>query len=916
MAFLPTTKNASVARINSEPLCGVQKYPLLLTKFTPPRGPEVLLSRDRLLKRLDRAENTSLTLICAAAGSGKTTLLTQWYRECQQQNHAVAWLSLESSDNTPLLFSRYLLTALRPLYQGLHNGLAYYLEEEQSSDFLLFLTGLINQLHHCPYPLYLVLDDYQNIRHPDIHQGIAYLLNHAPACLHLLIGSRCRPPIALGRLQIQEQLTEIDDNALRFTHDEATQYFSRTLSAPLHQWDLQRVLATTEGWISGMKIAALSLQQYSPTDQLIRDINIHSRTLTRYLEEIIFSPLPPEVCIFLMQTSILNRLHPTLCNAVTGQNNGAEMLAWIDQNNLFLSSLDESGTWFRYPPFMRDALIRRLQQSTPGTVHQLHQRAGNWFAAQQHWAEAIRHGLESGDAAPLHAEASAQSLAEEGDIETMVRWMYSLPANLDTSRVELQLNLAWALAHRFHFNQARQLLDAIESRVIDSGESLIHSTRVKLRVVRGICEAFAGNIPGSIEIVEPLLQEIPCGDIWVDGLVCNILSYCHLATLRSQRALDVQRRIAGNQEENRNLFVKVYRTFVVAQGHYRQADLQRAQQLANQALQDAEPCVGANTSSGATLAPLLAAIAWEQGKTEQIDELLRPRLQMIDNFAPPEGLSDCYITLAKLAVLKGQISEAEVWLTHAEQLAVQREWSGALAPLLAERIRLYLQSDNIAQARHLLTPLQELTQQHHSTKPELITWYLKISRSRLLLADNQLQVAAEHLSALVIEQEQCGEWLSAIHSRLLLTTALWRAGETDQAISICKPALRQVLSQNLRGSLQDSGPELSLVVNSLRNQQGTDREFSPIIDPLWSLLATIQTGSGKSNTPVPQLRLTEREQQTLQLIAEGHPNKIIARTMGISAETVKWHLKHLYEKLEASNRTQAVNLARKWDLLD
>jgi len=915
MAFLPATKETSGVPVKSESSGFTPQPSLLLTKFVPPRSPEILLLRDRLLQRLDSAETASLTLVCAAAGSGKTTLLTQWYRERQQQGDSVAWLSLEQSDNATLLFSRYLLAALRPLYQGLNITFDPYQKEGLSTDFALFLTELINQLHHCPYPLYLILDDYQNIHHPDIHHGLAYLLKHAPASLHLVVSSRCRPPVELARLQIQEQLIEIDDGELRFTMDEATGYFSCALATPLHKWDVQRLLAATEGWIAGMKIASLSSQS-SQTDRLIRDINTHSRTLTRYLEEIIFSPLPAEICVFLMQTSILNRLHPTLCNAVTGQNNGAEMLLWIEQHNLFLTSLDKSGTWFRYQPLMRDALVRRLHQSTPGTIHQLHERAGNWFATHQLWAEAIRHALASGQPTPLHAEVSAQSLAEEGDIETMVRWTRSLPANLGTSHVELQLNLAWALAHRFHFNDARQLLDTIENRVVENGEPLIRSTWVKLRVVRGICEAFAGNIRGSIEIVEPLLQEIPCGDMWVDGLVCNILSYCHLAALRPQQALDIQRRVAGTQDENRNLFVKVYRTFVVAQGHFRQGDLQAAQHLASQALHHAEPDNEVHSSSGATLAPLLAAIAWEQGKTEPVDELLRPRLQMIDNFSPPEGLSYCYITLARQAMLNEQLSEAESLLIHAEQLAHLRGWSGALAPLLAERIKLCIQSDNIAQAHQLLNPLQELARQNQSANHRLISWHLELSRSRLLLADGEPLLASEQLYSLVAEQELCGEWLSAVHSRLLLTIALWRADETERAITACKPALPRILSQNLLRSLLDTGPELLLLLNHLRKQREIGDEFSNLITQLWSMLSAMEISHHKFLPDISSLKLTEREQQTLRLIAEGHANKSIARILGISAETVKWHLKHLYQKLQASNRTQAVNQARKWHLLN
>lgn len=914
MTFLPTVKKASVTLINNEPLRFAYHYPLLLTKFIPPRSPERLLQRDRLLQRLNHAENVSLTLVCAAIGSGKTTLLTQWYRESQQRGDAVAWLSLENSENSPQLFSRYLLEALRPLYQGASSSLEHYLKEEQPADFSLFLAALINQLHHCSYPLYLILDDYQNIDNPDIHRGVAYLLNHAPASLHLVISSRSRPPIVLSQLQVQEQLIEISDDELRFTLDEATHYFTHAPMS-LHKRDIQRLVTTTEGWIAGMKIATLPSPSSSPSVQLIRDINTRSRALTRYLEEIIFSPLPKEVCAFLMQTSILNRLHPTLCNAVTGETNGVEMLAWIEQHNLFLSSLDEGGTWFRYHPLMRDALHSRLQRSHPSHVYQLHERAGNWFATQQLWAEAIRHALASGQPVPLHAEVSAQSLAEEGDIETMVRWIHSLPANLSPSHIELQLNLAWALAHRFHFNEARQLLDSIESQVSKNKTQLLRSTWVKLRVVRGICEAFADNIFGSIEIVEPLLGEIPCGDIWVDGLICNILSYCHLAALRPQQALDVQQHIIGNREENRNLFVKVYRTFVVAQGHFRQGDLRAAQQLANQALQSAEPSLGDNSSSGATLAPLLAAIDWEFGHLEPIEGLLRFRLQMIDSFAPPEGLSHCYIILSRLAVLNNQPSEAESLLTHAEQLAGQRGWSGTLAPLLAERIALCIQSGDIAKARRILIPLQELALQQ-TEKNRLITWYLGLSQSRLMLVENQPLAAVACLSPLVGEQEQCGEWFFAVHSRLLLTVALWQAGDNLQAITVCKPALQRVLQQNLLRSLLDAAPGLLSVLHSLHKQHEPDGELPQMMTQLWSLIATSGIGAKETDADISPLKLTEREQQTLQLIAEGHSNKSIARTLGISAETVKWHLKHLYEKLQASNRTQAVNQARKWCLLN
>ena len=916
MVFLPTPKDRSVTLVKNEFSPITQNSPLLLSKFIPPRLPEVLSERKRLLQHLNDAEAASLTLVCAAAGFGKTTLLTQWYRQRQYQGDAIAWLSLEESDNSPSLFACYLLDAIRPLYQGWNKTVKPPLTGNLGDDLSFLLTELINQLHHCPHSVYLILDDYQNIHHPDIHQGVCYLLNHAPASLHIIISSRCRPKFELSRLQMQEQLVEIYDDELRFNFAEAQQYLSHAMTTTLQRWDIQRLVATTEGWITGIKIATLARVQNPDTHSLIRELNVHSHALTRYLEEVIFSPLPAEVFRFLMQTSILNRLHPALCNVVTGQNNGAEMLAWIEQHNLFLSSLDESGTWFRYHPLIRDALSSRLQQSCQSYINQLHERASHWFAAEQQWSEAMRHALAAGKPIALDAELSAQSLAEEGDIETMVRWRHHLPTHLGDSQIDLQLNLAWALAHHFRFNDAHQLLNTIEAWVAEKGKMLPHYTWVKLRVIRGICEALADNIPGSIAIVEPLLEEIPCGDIWVDGLVCNILSFCHLAALRPQQALDVQLYVAGSGEESRNLFVNVYRTFVVAQGHLRQGNLQEAQYLASQTLHDAEPYSGANTSSGATLAPILAAIAWELGETAPVDDLLRPRLKMIDDFAPPEGLSRCYIVLARQALLRGEIQDAEALLIHAEQLATQRGWLGALAPLLAERITFSLKSGNRGKAQRLLHQLQQLARQNRYSKNRLINGYITLSQSRFMLDEGEYLAAAELLYPLVNEQEHCGEWLSVVYSRLLLAIALWRAGQSDLAAAACKPALQWALQQNLLRCLLDTGPELFLLLNYLRGQQPPQDAFTHTISKLKSLLAVTETNTPASHAENSPSKLTEREQQALYLIAEGYPNKSIARSLGISAETVKWHLKHLYEKLEANNRTQAVSQARKLKLLN
>lgn len=902
MAFLPSADDSLTAFVHQEPLRFTGTLPLISTRFTPPRTPESLLSRERLLQRLDGAVSRRLTLLRAPAGFGKTILLAQWYRHRLRQGDALAWLSLEEEDNAPLLFMRYLQEALRPLWQGWSPSFLHLLQGELPAELPLFFAELVNQLNQCPHPLYLILDDYQCISDPAIHQGMSWLLHHAPPALHLLIGSRSQPPLALSRLHMQDQLLEVYDPELRFNPSEARAYFAG--ASGLDPQAIPRLIALTQGWVAGMKMAALS-----PDASTAMGFGAGSRSISRYLDEVIFAPLPPEVFDFLLHTSVLNRLHPDLCDAVCGRHNGGEMLRWIAQHNLFLSALDDSGRWFRYHPLMRDALLHRLRHGGDIDIRQLHDRASAWFASQQLWAEAIRHALAAGKSAARDAEAGAQSLAEEGDIDTLVQWIRYLPANLDPSRIELQLNLAWALAHRFRFSDARQLLDAIETQSAAHGGALAHSSWVKLRVVRAICEAFADNIARSIAIVEPLLREVPCGDIWVDGLVCNILSYCHLADSRPQQALEVQQRVSGVSVANRNLFVTVYRAFVMAQSYLRQGNLAEAERQAAGALRYAEQHTGENASSGATLAPILAEIAWEQGKGEQAQSLLVPRLETIDNFCPPDGLSRGYIILARQAREMGRLAEAESLLLHAEGLAAQRGWLRAQAPLLAERIAVALHAGDKLAADALLLRLQALSQ------TEAGGGYIALSQSRLLIAAGEPQAAARLLDTLAGVRETSGEWLFAVRLRLKQALALWRAGEREQAMAVCRPALARALRQGLWRSLLEGREEMAALLAEMHKRGAADDALTADIVALLSRFAAAGIVIDTARPQPPALRLTEREQQTLRLIASGHSNKGVARELGISAETVKWHLKQLYEKLQVKGRIQAVNQAREWRLL-
>ncbi|TBV06599.1 LuxR C-terminal-related transcriptional regulator [Stutzerimonas kirkiae] len=907
-------------RLASGPLRLTRGLPLILTKLVPPRSPGELLRRPRLLERLDPVRLRRLALVSAGAGFGKTTLLAQWHHCLAEQGERVAWLSLDEDDDSPWQFIPYLLQALRPLHQDWDPGFWQRLEQHTPTSPQQLLAELINQLHDCPHDLFLIIDDFHVIDDRGVHDALGYLLAHAPPALHLIIGSRFRPRLALSRLQAEDQLVEVGDQELRFTLEEARGYFNETLAVPLSGQDTQRLLSLTEGWIAGMKIASLSPGLRDDPARLIDNLRGGTRAITRYLKEVVFDPLPVEVFDFLLRTSILGRLNAGLCNAVTERDDGEAMLEWIERHNLFLSALDEHGAWFRYHPLLRETLGNRLRRCAGIDIKQLHERASGWFVEQRLWAEAVRHALVAGKpiGSPGQDGASAQSLAEEGDIDTLVRWMHHLPVSLDPSRIDLQLNLAWALAHYFRFDEARQLLDNLDQLVAGHRAGLRRSTWVKLRVVRAICEAFSENIAESLALVEPLLQEVPCGDTWVDGLVCNILSYCHVVEQRYAEALAVQRHMPGPDAPLGNLFVSVYRAFIIAQCHLCQGDLDAAERHARQALLQAERYTGAQSSSSATLAPLLAEIAYERGEHDQLAPLLADKLDQIDRFSPPDGLRRCYVSLARQALCNGAPHQAERLLEHALQLAIARRWRRLQALLLAEqaRVRLlqgdYPAAEQLQQQLERLAPLARIDAEHPCQRA--IAQHALLGRSRLLLAAGQAAQAAKLLGRLVAEQESRHDWLAAARLRVLWARALWQADESDKACTALQPALRLAGRQRLERSLLDAGDELLPLLSRLQKKLPARHETGEILARL--LERHPQADERQRQGHTTRQGLSERECQALRLVAEGQSNKEIARSLDISTETVKWHLKNIYGKLNVTSRTQAIGRAQELGLLE
>ncbi len=405
--------------------------PIPASKFYVPVPRSDLVSRPRLVLKLIEGLANPLILISAPAGFGKTTLIAEWHASSAGQDFPLAWLSLEPEDNDPVRFITCFISALESLQPGIRaetEGLV------QSSPLKAILDALFPYLSRIPAHSALVLEDFHVITASVIHDAIAYFISHMPPCVHLILSSRTDPPLPLSRLRVRGDLTEIRTEELRFTHEETEAYLNRIMGRALSATDIDALETRTEGWIAGLKLAALSMPNEPDADltSFISEFAGSHHLIADYLIEEVLNGQPEPVRNFLLLTSVLDWLSGPLCDAVTGQGNGQAILEQLDQENLFIVRLDNDRAWFRYHHLFGELLRHRLNQTHPGLATELHRRAAEWYEQDNCLDCAIDEALEGKafDLAADYIEHIRLTMLTSGQTETLSRWVHTLPARI------------------------------------------------------------------------------------------------------------------------------------------------------------------------------------------------------------------------------------------------------------------------------------------------------------------------------------------------------------------------------------------------------------------------------------------------------------------------------------------------------
>lgn len=950
---------------------------LLKTKlFPPPLRPE-RVGRPRLIQRLNAGSRSGprLTLISAPAGFGKTTLLSEWIEDCRSKiadpgseldelestidSPIFLWLSLDEGDNDPGRFLAYLIAAFQEVNEAIGKGLIEALASLQPPIIEPVLIDLINQINASPQGFILILDDYHVIDSRSIHEALTFLIDHIPPQLHLVIATREDPPLPLARLRGRGQLNELRQSDLRFKPGEAAEFLNQVMKLDISEGDVAALNARAEGWIAGLQMGALALQGTISAQGeggvagFVRSFTGSSRYILDYLLEEVLHRQPEPVQVFLLQTSILERLCGPLCEAVLGKresdaptaslfpthyNSDQQILEYLDHANLFLVPLDDHREWYRYHHLFADLLRHRLRQEYPGLDATLHRRASDWFEHNGMVDLAIDHALAAED-----FQRVVQLIADQADLiwgrgeqSRLLNWCQILPDEVRRSKPRLNLYHALALLFSGRMDEAELLLEAVEGGldllvaeappVRASQSTDLEELQGMGAVVRAYLARFRGDALAMAHFARQALTHLPQENKTWRSSVALMLGDAHRMNGDFGSANQAYSDALGMSQEVGNTYLTLFAMTRLILSEWQQGRLRRTAEMCQQALQLVKQSGAWQTTRAGGIYAILGNILCEWNDLEAALHYTQKGCELSkagDNVAE---IGFCQTSLIRVLFAMQDIPGVKESLQKLEKLETDFDlpiWISSLTA--AWKARLWItegigeegqgETSRLEAAARLLRKRgvkvdSELTDQREGEF---------LALARLLIAQENFADVKKFLVRMLTKAQARGlmGWEIAILVQCALVAQA--QGALPQALNYLEEALSLAEPEGYMLLLIEEGAPMVQLLLALSCQPS---EISKgYLNKLLTALKSRQQREDRSPilagkiAPVLIRSLSERELEVLQLIAEGLSNREIAQGLYLSLNTVKGHTRKIYSKLGVKSRTQAVAKAREEGIL-
>jgi LuxR family maltose regulon positive regulatory protein len=882
--------------------------PILLSKLHIPKLRREFISRPRLLRLLDQGTNRKLTIISSPAGFGKTTLLSEWV---PITGLPAGWVSLDEEDNDLIRFLTYLVAALKQVDENVDDTTLSLMRSPQPVAVSAALTALLNQIDRFPDDFLIVLDDYHLIEDKSIHRAVDFILNHLPTQMHLVLVTRADPPLQLARLRGQGQMTELRMSDLRFSQDEAQEFFGKFFPSQITMENINILCRRTEGWITGLQMAAISMQGKEDFGEFVRSFSGSHRYILDYLIEEVLQQLPEEVVEFLYQTSILERLNGPLCDAVTGREDCHQILDHLEKANLFIFALDDARLWFRYHRLFSDLLQFRLQQNLGSQIPALHLNASIWYEQNGWESAAIDHALAAEDfeRAITLLEDEAEETLMHSEISTFLRWIGKLPPSLITERPNINFLFAWGqmiMGHDFD-----EVLERI-SKIEDSHGWLV-GRKATLQAFIAVSLADMNEGEKHASQAMKLLQE---EDVYFRSIAMWILGVSRASRHNLEEAGKVLKELLELCQTQGNTMFMVMTAGQLARIHHRMGNLVEAENIYGETLEMAQDRQGNLLPIAGEAMMGLGELYLELNELDKAADHILEGIELTLSWREAAAMEG-YVSLAWVKGSQGDWDAAQDAMDKAMELAIEYDVidiDDRMVEMWQARLWMLKGELDLAEAWAKDLKWKTFEDLEKIKSQDNLSYHLFIRESviitRLKYLKGQYTEALKWLDRQISIFKDLDRLNAVTELYLLKALAYDGLGDKGKAMAELKNALEIGQQAGFLRTFLNEGTSLKPLLQRARAQnvfpEYIDRLFAGMDEPVTEIKIFYQ----------PLIDpLTERELEVLRLLPTNLTTPEIAEEMMIGVNTVRTHIKNIYSKLNVHKRSEAANRAHKLGLL-
>jgi LuxR family maltose regulon positive regulatory protein len=911
---------------------------LVTTKMVPPRSAVRVVAREALLARLMEARRRRCLVLQGPAGCGKTTTLVAWRQALLPLGFDVAWLSLTAEDNELTRLLDYLLASLAQAAPAVTQAAADFAGRGIDSEAVeRTLIALVRSIAAHPRDLMLVLDDLHHLTDPRIHEALQWLLDFAPANLHLMMASRGAAPLSLDRLRAEGQLLELDVRDLRFSAAESERFLQSQLGAIDHR-DAAQLHELSDGWAAGLQLLAINWKKRrqelgaakAPGDFMRTHVQ-DPQAFAAYFEKEVLSRLSAQELELLISVSACSRFCAPLCAVLLGLPEGdagmAPLLARLEAENLFIVPVEstERETWYRLHPLLRETLRERLGQRSEAERLKMHRVAWQWFRDHGLIDEAVRQGVAAGEGAAAAAlvEKSARDLAVRGELRKLIGLVRQLPLAQVQARVGLRLWMSRVELFAREFDVFEAEIERLRKDV-PPDDAMSHYA---LTMMEATLSVQRDDTDAAMALLPSLLAVPEGADAMTIGGRDNILTWLYMHRGDYERARRIQQdnaiRLINGVPLRGTPSGTLQGRALVGLSYAMEGRMTQAERIYRDVLREANEGGSACVDPAYLATALLGEVLYEHDETGAAVLLLEDRVDALERVSIPDSVLRVHRTLAAAHWVAGRRLEGMAYLERLEDYGVALALDRLLVFSLALQVHYRMEMGDPAAAESALLRLNEIDARHANAQQSALTEIAVIAeraRIRWSIARGDFDDAARRIEPLISHIEMRGRQRLVAQLKLMQAAIERRRGRMDEARQCTLAALRRGHRLGLVRSLLDADPVVTELVADVLKDASLDPVLAFYAERLGAAArapavaeATASTSASSDAERQPVEPLSERERDVLALLVQAMPNKRIALALSLSIDTVKWHLKNIYGKLGVAGRDEAVAWMRASD---